>query len=81
MRARCGAFRYFPDPLDDGTKLKGEGKILHYVQNDGNSREDSSLTLRMTVVRGVPKDDGKILRLHFVALRMTVFCEYSAAGQ
>ncbi len=34
MRARCGAFRYFPDPLDDGTKPKDEGKILHYVQND-----------------------------------------------
>ena len=52
MRARCGAFRYFPAPLDDGTALKAEGKILHYVQNDGNSRKDSSLSLRMTIVGG-----------------------------
>ncbi len=73
MRAWCSTFRYFPDPLDDGTKPKDKGKILHYVQNDGNSGKDSSLTLRMTVVRGVSKDDGKILRLHFVALRMNVF--------
>ncbi len=54
MRARCGTFRYFPDPLDDGTEPKDEGKILHYVQNDGNSEKDSSLTLKMTAARPLP---------------------------